>query len=167
MGDLQSAAQITSQLEGMLSTESISDPGSGHEVLLSLQEDDNAADNLLLVPKVFKLGLAAPLVVLIGCDSTSQVVSTGDEYLGLVSGLLCAGAASVIGASWPIPSAAGRDFSDVLYANMKSSGLCGHGLIDLVEALQEAALSIMDDPITSAPYYWAGFCLYGSWVFRK
>ncbi|KAK4112886.1 hypothetical protein N656DRAFT_80356 [Canariomyces notabilis] len=165
--DLRGAARINPQLENMLSTESVPDPGSGHEVLLSLQEDDNSADNLLLVPEVFNLSLTAPLVVLIGCDSASQLVSTGDEYLGLITGLLCAGAASVIGASWPIPSAAGRAFSGAFYATMASSGLGGHGMIDLAEALQEAALTVMDDPITSAPYYWAGFCLYGSWVFRK
>ena len=106
-------------------------------------------------------------MVLIGCDSASQVVSIGDEYLGLVTGLLCAGAASVIGAYWPIPSAAGRAFSDAFYTNMKSSGLGGDGLINLAGALQKAALSIMDSPITSAPYYWACFCLFGSWVFQK
>jgi len=93
-------------------------------------------------------------------------VSTGDEYLGLISGLLCGGAASMIGVSWPIPSAAGRAFPDALYANMKSLGLGGDGLINLAEALQEAALSIMDDPNTTAPYYWEGFCLCGSWILR-
>jgi CHAT domain-containing protein len=106
--------------------------------------------------------------VVIGCDSASQAVSIGDEYLGLVSGLLCGGAASVIGASWPIPSASGRASSDALYANMKSSpGVGGNGWTNLAEALQEAVLSIMDSPNTSAPYYWAGFCLYGSWVLLR
>lgn len=160
-------AHISPQLKDLLTPSSISEPGSGREVLLSLQEENTLGDNLLMVPEVFNLGLTAPLVVLVGCDSASQAVSAGDEYLGLISGLLCAGAASVIGASWPIPSAAGRAFSDALYAHLKPSAESGDGLVDLAAALQEAALSIMDNPDTSAPYYWAGFCLYGSWVFRK
>ncbi|KAG7283968.1 hypothetical protein NEMBOFW57_010326 [Staphylotrichum longicolle] len=160
-------AQISPQLEDLLTPSSISEPGSGREVLLSLQEENTPGDNLLMVPEVFNLGLTAPLVVLVGCDSASQAVSTGDEYLGLISGLLCAGATSVIGASWPIPSAAGRAFSDALYEHLKPSAGSADGLVDLAVALQEAALSIMDDSDTSAPYYWAGFCLYGSWVFRK
>ncbi|KAK4225994.1 CHAT domain-containing protein [Podospora fimiseda] len=149
----------------------IPEPSSGLEVLLSAEylDDSDMLRTCLTVPEVFNLQLAAALVVLVGCDSASQTVSTGDESLGLITSLLCAGAASVVGASWPIPSAAGRAFSDAFYENMdmQLSEVGTGGLINLAVALQEAMLIIMDDPNTSAPYYWAGFCLYGSWIFRK
>lgn len=150
----------------------VPNPCSDETVLLSVDstEDKAVMEHCLAVPEVFNLQLtAAPLVVLVGCDSASQKVSTGDESLGLITALLCAGAASVVGASWPIPSAAGRAFSDAFYASMDTQlSTVGQGaLIDLAVALQEATLSIMDEPGTSAPYYWAGFCLYGSWLFRK
>ena len=56
------------------STDSISDPGSGHEVLLSQQKDENVTENCLLVPEVFDLGLTVPLVILIRSDSALQMV---------------------------------------------------------------------------------------------
>ncbi|KAK4459810.1 CHAT domain-containing protein [Cladorrhinum samala] len=150
----------------------ISDPSSDFDAILLSDSPDTSLDTArsnLTVPDVFNLQLAAPLVVLVGCDSASQTVSVGDESLGLITGLLCAGAASVIGASWPIPSAAGRAFSDAFYENVDAqlSEVDPDTVINLAVALQEAVLSIMDHPNTSAPYYWAGFCLYGSWLFRK
>jgi len=151
----------------LISATSISAPGSGQEVIASLQAEDQITDSCLLVPDVFNLSLTAPLVVLVGCESASQTVSTGDEYLGLISALLCAGAASVIGASWPIPTGAGREFSETFYKEMKNSVAGTDGLVHIAAALQEAALTVMDEPTTSAPYYWAGFCLYGSWVLRR
>ncbi|KAK1759104.1 CHAT domain-containing protein [Echria macrotheca] len=162
------ANQIHGQQDiAIMSAISISAPGSGQEVIASLQAEDDITNNCLLVPDVFNLSLTAPLVVLVGCESASHTVSTGDEYLGLTSALLCAGAASVIGASWPIPTGAGRNFSEVFYKEIRNSAAGEDGLVDVAAALQEAALTVMDEPTTSAPYYWAGFCLYGSWVFRR
>lgn len=87
-------------LRDVLSTD-LPDPNSDFDVLLSSDCPDNLdiMRTCLTVPEVFNLQLTAPLVVLVGCNSASQTVSTGDESLGLVTGLLCAGAASVVGAS--------------------------------------------------------------------
>ncbi|KAI1378962.1 CHAT domain-containing protein [Hypoxylon crocopeplum] len=142
------------------------EPASGVLLSRGIGSDE---PNCLAVPEVFDLQLAAPLVVLVGCESASQTVSEGDEPLGLVSGFLCAGAASVIGASWPIPSSAGRSFSDAFYAELDSqmSVAAAGELVNVAVAMQESVLSIMDDPNTSATFYWASFCLYGSWLFQR
>ena len=122
------------------------------------------ADPDLTVEHIFNLVLASPLVTLIACESASQTISAGDEPLGLIAGLLCAGAASVIGTSWRIPSGIGRAFSNVFYRELEAAE---GDLVDLAVTLQEAVLTLRDDKSLSAPYYWGGFCLYGSWLFRK
>ncbi|KAH6659447.1 CHAT domain-containing protein [Truncatella angustata] len=129
------------------------------DILLG-QDECSAAD--LTVEDIFKLDLASPLVVLVACDSASQDVAIGDEPMGLIAGLLCAGASTVIGATWPIPSSSGRAFSAAFYRQFRPDA----GLIDLAICLQRAVLEIMDDADMSAVYYWGGFCLYGSWLFK-
>ncbi|KYG50483.1 hypothetical protein M433DRAFT_391390 [Acidomyces richmondensis BFW] len=133
-----------------------------NNVLLSLPESQKRTH--FTVEEMFNLVLNAALVVLIACESASQTISVGDEPLGMVAGLLCAGAASVVGAAWPIPSGAGRTFSNAFYQEItQSSGT----MIDLAVALQEAVLTVRDNPLFSATYYWGGFGLYGSWIYRR
>ena len=118
----------------------------------------------LTVEEIFNLPLSSPLVTLIACDSASQIIATGDEPLGIVAGLLCAGAASVVGASWPIPSGTGRDFSKYFYEEvLEAEG----DMVDIAVSLQRAVLNVRDGRRTSGTYHWAAFTLYGSWLFRK
>lgn len=129
---------------------------------LLLSSTDSPESNLT-VEEIFGLVLNSPLVVLVACESASQTISEGDEPLGLITGYLCAGAASVIGASWPIPSNAGRQFSETFYREaMKSTS----AVLNLALALQEAVLTIRDEPSTSSTYHWGAFCLYGAWLFQ-
>jgi CHAT domain-containing protein len=129
-----------------------------------LSQSDDCAGTHLSVEEIFKLALDSPLVVLVACESASQTISEGDEPLGLITGFLCAGAASVIGASWPIPSGTGREFSRKFYDQIRNTPKSG--IVDLAVALQEAVLSIRDCPLSSSTYHWGAFSLYGSWLFR-
>ena len=122
------------------------------------------SDADLTVEHIFNFILASPLVTLIACESASQTISAGDEPLGLIAGLLCAGAATVIGTSWRIPSGTGRAFSKIFYKQLE---VAEGDIIDLAVTLQEAMLTLRDDKTLSAPYYWGGFSLYGSWLFLK
>ncbi|KPM41723.1 hypothetical protein AK830_g4812 [Neonectria ditissima] len=134
-------------------------------ILLSSDSAENTG-TYLTVEEIFKVPLDSPLVVLIACDSASQAILAGDEPMGMVAGLLCAGAASVIGALWPIPSVVGREFSKEFYDNLTSQRT-GSRLVDISVALQEATLALMDNPATSETYCWGAFCLYGSWVYDR
>ena len=128
----------------------------------------------LTVEDIFALPLSSsPLVTLVACDSTTQTIATGDEPLGILTGLLCAGAAFVVGASWPIPSRTGRMFSDAFYSdlnNQKSFAASKHNdneLVDIAVALQKAVLHIRNCKETSETYHWGAFSLWGSWLYKQ
>jgi CHAT domain-containing protein len=136
---------------------------AGEEDTMLHLDSSNEATNLT-VEEIFTLPLSSPLVTLIACASTSQTIATGDEPLGIVAGLLCAGAASVVGASWPVQSGTGRSFSDHFYREIREAE---GDMVDLAVALQKAVLNVRDGKRTSGTYHWAAFTLYGSWLFRK
>ncbi|KAF9767121.1 hypothetical protein IL306_000364 [Fusarium sp. DS 682] len=126
------------------------------------------ADELLPVRKVFDMKLRSPHITLIACDSALQVISTGDEPLGVVTALLCAGAGSVLGTIWPILSSTGRDFSNEFYSSvvnqytlLQKSG-SSSAIINLAEALRRAVLALSMRRKTRQPYHWAAFVLHGS-----
>lgn len=63
-----------------------------------LQLDITVQTIRLTVEDIFALPLSAsPLVTLFGYDSTTQIITAGNEPLGILTGLLCAGTASVVG----------------------------------------------------------------------
>jgi CHAT domain-containing protein len=131
--------------------------------------------------EVFALNLSKhkPLVMLIGCGSSRERIGTGDEPLGFISAFLLAGASAVLGTMWPIHDRlSGAAFSKTFYGiNEKITGSAEDGggeesdfragnAVDIARRLRKAALEIRADTATAAPYFWAGFVLYGEWKFR-
>ena len=115
------------------------------------------SDGDFTVRDIFKQKLLGLHITLIACDSASQSISAGDEPLGMVTALLCAGASSVLGTIWPTTSGTGRNFSAEFYAElMKDSG--GH-ILNLATALQKAVVSIRKERTTRHPCHWASFVL--------
>lgn len=111
---------------------------------------------------VFELDLqqSRPAVVLIGCGSGAERLTTGDEPIGFISAFLYAGASSVLATLWPISDRlSGAAFSDVFYVTGSSSP--GRA-VDFARRLRAAALHIRAQAETTAPYFWAGFVLYGN-----
>lgn len=111
----------------------------------------------------------APHFTLMACASTVQAVTPGDEPLGLVTALLCAGAASVLGTAWPVQSRTARTFTQSFMANLDGTGGDGgcDGFLDLAVAVREAVLDLRDSPKTRTPYHWAAFVLHGSWFWKN
>jgi CHAT domain-containing protein len=124
------------------------------------------ADGECSVRDIFDIKTNASLVTLIACDSASQAIATGDEPLGIVSALLCAGASSVVGTIWPTASGCGRTFSRLFYGNIKTCVSEGD-MIDLAVALQRAVKDIKRRYETCTPYYWASFVLHGASRFQS
>ena len=122
------------------------------------------------VTDVFKMKLKAPLVTLMACASSVQQVGPADEPLGLVTSLLCAGAASVIGTLWRIRSGTARAFTRIFYDEVTrpehvlkvpdNPGL--PTMIDLATAIQRTVQRLKAEPGMGTPYNWAGFVLQGS-----
>lgn len=121
----------------------------------------------MIAREAFRLDLSnnRPVVLLIGCGSGVERLDPGDEPLGLVSGLLFAGASSVIGTMWPIHDRlSGAKFSQYFYGIDSDQNNKLERSTNLAKRIRAAALSIKNNELTRAPYFWAGFVLYGRWT---
>ena len=126
----------------------------------------DGSDGLLSFKEIFDLRLDSELVVLSACDTAGQAsasasmeagLDTGGNYAldGLVRAFTGAGARSVLASHWPVPD----DFD----ATRKLiTGFFGNSATQsLGDALAESQRKLMDDAVTSHPYYWAAFALIG------
>ena len=143
-------------------------------LLLSPAEPESPI--LETVRDIFKLKLQAPHISLMACGSSTQRIEAGDEPLGLVTALLCAGAASVTGTMWPIASATARNFAEYFHAEIFGEGgvegvgsarqdqneILETAVIDLATALQKAVIRLKRTEETRLPYHWAAFVLHGA-----
>jgi CHAT domain-containing protein len=132
------------------------------------------------VRDIFSLKLKAPHISLMACGSSSQKIEAGDEPLGLVTALLCAGASSVTGTMWPIASATARSFAEYFHAEILSArgskitgsektggqeqreGMVETAVIDLAAALRKVVIRMKRTPQTRLPYHWAAFVMHGA-----
>jgi CHAT domain-containing protein/tetratricopeptide (TPR) repeat protein len=118
------------------------------------------ADGNFAAKDFFGLRINVLLATLIACGSATQAINKGDEPLGLISALLCAGAPSVIGSMWPIASGFGREFLKSFYEHAQG---CRDGeLMNWAAALQEVVKEIKYDYSYRFPVYWASMVLHGS-----
>jgi CHAT domain-containing protein len=130
------------------------------------------------VREFFDLRLRSPHISLMACGSASQTISPGDEPLGIVTALLCAGAASIVGTMWPVASSSARKFTEYFQAelfgvNTVQQSHCihanaiGNPVLNLAVALQRAVVKMKGSRETRLPYDWAPFVLHGSYFMQK
>jgi CHAT domain-containing protein len=98
------------------------------------------------------LQLPVELVVLSGCATGLNVVTPGDELMGLVRGLLQAGAQSLVLSLWDVHDDSTKDFMVEFYTQQ----LQGRSK---AEAMQTASICLRE--LRPHPYYWAPFLLIG------
>jgi CHAT domain-containing protein len=98
------------------------------------------------------LQLPVEMVVLSGCATGLNVVTPGDELLGLVRGLLQAGAQSLVLSLWDVHDNATKDFMIAFYTEL------GKGR-PKAEAMRTASIRLRERQ--PHPYYWAPFLLIG------
>jgi len=101
---------------------------------------------------LYHLKLPADLVVLSGCATGLNVVRPGDEQIGLVRGLLRAGAHSLVLSLWDVHDQSTQEFMVAFYSKMQ------HGLSKPF-AIQSAMVELREH--SPHPYYWAPFLLIG------
>lgn len=94
----------------------------------------------------------AKLVVLSACETDIGVGGNGLEVAMIARGFQNAGASSVIATLWPVHDEATSLLMKELYARPDA---------DPIVALTEAQRTLADDPKWGAPYFWAGFELFG------
>jgi len=141
-------------------------------VALTIPEDlEEGRDNGLLQAWEIleQVRLEASLVVLSGCRTGTGQELRGEGLVGLTRAFQYAGARSVIASLWMIDDQSTAELMVRLYRHL------GRGL-DPDEALRAAQSELAKGPIEvvdvdgstkridfSAPYFWAGFQLYGDW----
>ena len=101
---------------------------------------------------LYQFELNAGLVTLSGCATGINVVGAGDELLGLVRGLLHAGARALLLTLWDVHDRSTADFMALFYRHLDSSP-------STAGALQKAMREFR--AVHPHPYYWAPFALIG------
>lgn len=127
---------------------------------------DQDSDGLLTFAEIFDLRLDADLVILSACNTASvgglsasraAGITTGGDFAldGLVRAFVGAGGRTVVASHWPVPDdydATGRLVSG-FFETTEGTGTA--------EALRQSQLALMDDPLTSHPFYWSAFAVVG------
>jgi CHAT domain-containing protein len=120
--------------------------GHGAELLLSGEAPNvlSAADlNGIYLPH-------CKLVVLAACSTVAAEGDITRNPNGLVRAFLNAGAETVLASHWEVDSYATAELMKCLYRNLRG----GSGV---ARSLRDARRSLILEPATSLPYYWAGF----------
>ena len=109
-------------------------------------------DGHLTAAEMFGLPLArAALVVLSACESGKLEVTRGNEVLGMVRGLLYAGAGALVLSRWKVDATATALWMETFHREARTRGL--------TEAARLALRAVRSDPHYAHPYYWAAFSL--------
>jgi CHAT domain-containing protein len=101
---------------------------------------------------LYQLKLHAELVTLSGCATGLNVVTTGDELLGLARGLLYAGARSLLLTLWDVHDRSTSDFMSLFYERIGRGQLRANAFQQAVRELRERY---------PHPFHWAPFTLTG------
>jgi CHAT domain-containing protein len=101
---------------------------------------------------LYHFKLPAELVILSGCATGLNVVQPGDEQIGLVRGLLQAGAQSLILSLWDVHDHSTKEFMVEFYTGLQQGA-------SKPVALQRAMIELRQR--YPHPYYWAPFTLIG------
>jgi CHAT domain-containing protein len=109
-------------------------------------------DAYLNLHDLYQLKVNAELVTLSGCATGMNVVTAGDELLGLIRGLLYAGAQSLLLSLWDVHDQTTADFMACFYRGLRDGK-------PKASALQGAMAELRDRH--PHPYYWAPFTLIG------
>jgi CHAT domain-containing protein len=104
---------------------------------------------------LYQLDLPCELVTLSGCGTGLNVVVGGDELLGLVRGLLYAGAHGVLVTLWDVNDRSTAEFMKLFYERLSHNG-------DKAAAVQYATAEIRK--AYPHPFYWAPFVLVGKYT---
>ncbi len=111
-------------------------------------------DSDLSLFDLYQLPLSAELVTLSGCSTGLNVVVGGDELVGLMRGLLFAGAQGILVSLWDVHDRSTAEFMTAFYGEL----LQGR---NKAEALRAAMLQLREQ--YPHPYYWAPFILVGKY----
>jgi CHAT domain-containing protein len=110
-------------------------------------------DSYLSLYDLYQLRLPAEQITLSGCATGLNVLGAGDELLGLVRGLLYAGARTLLLTMWEVHDASTAKFMNLYYTQLQAGA-------HKSDALRQAMLALRES--YPHPYFWSPFVLVGS-----
>lgn len=110
-------------------------------------------DSILSLYDLYRFKLPAELIVLSGCATGVSTVAGGDELLGLVRGLIYAGARAALLTLWDVQDRSTLEFMTSFYKHLTAGENKAIALQRAVQAVREQY---------PHPYYWAPFSLVGN-----
>jgi CHAT domain-containing protein len=126
-------------------------------VLSLVDRQGQPIEGFLRLHDIFKLRLAADVVVLSGCQTALGQDVRGEGLIGVARGFMYAGASQVVASLWNVRDRATAALMDRFYGALLERGLTP------AAALRAAQLSMWKDPRWRMPAYWAGFIVQGDW----
>ena len=105
-------------------------------------------DSHLSLFDLYQLDLPCELVTLSGCGTGLNMVVGGDELLGLVRGLLYAGAQGVLVTLWDVNDQSTAEFMKLFYEALRANGNKARGVQEAMSEIRRRY---------AHPYYWAPF----------
>ncbi|MBI1762003.1 MAG: CHAT domain-containing protein [Acidobacteria bacterium] len=123
--------------------------------LSCVQPDGKKTDGLLRMHEIYRLKLPAELIVLSACETALGKEVRGEGLIALTRGFMYAGATRVVASLWKVndhttPALMGRFYQGMLQEKRAPAA-----------ALRQAQLEMLNQPRTSAPFFWAAFILQG------
>lgn len=119
------------------------------------------ADRSLTLAEMAQLHLRAEMVTLSACE-TGFGRKQGSEFISLASGLMAAGARSLVVSQWRVDDAATLLLMDAFYHALQQ----GQSRVGALQQAQIALLELATEPeyaIYAHPAYWSPFVLLGNW----
>lgn len=127
-------------------------------IILSLvDERGNPQNGFLRLHDIYKLNLAADLVVLSACRTGLGRNIRGEGVTGLTRGFLYAGSKSVVASLWQVDDEATSELMGHFYRGLLKEGLTP------AAALRAAKIEMLKSDDRRPPYFWAAFVLQGEY----
>ncbi|MDY6939595.1 MAG: CHAT domain-containing protein [Cyanobacteriota bacterium] len=106
-----------------------------------------------------RFGISDPIELLV-MSACQTAAGDNRATLGLAGFALRSGARSTVASLWSVSDVATADLMREFYAQLAES----ETPVTKAEALRQAQLSLLGDPLHEHPYFWSAFVLVGNWL---
>jgi CHAT domain-containing protein len=137
-----------------LATHGVLDPDHPERSYLLMAGLDEASQRLTIA-EIAGLRLQPHgIAILSACETAVGEQVPGAALITMAAAFSQAGSQSIMASLWEVGDAATRDLMVAFYGTLSKTGRAG--------ALHQAQLTLLKNPLTAHPYYWAPFILIGA-----
>ncbi len=104
-----------------------------------------------------RVGILKPIELLV-MSACQTAEGDARATLGLAGFALRSGARSTVGSLWPVSDDATSELMIAFYQQLAT------GKISKAEALRQAQIQVLQNPVYKHPYFWSSFVLIGNWL---